>query len=971
MEFEERLGGPRTTETPTTPLSGAGLPLPPSPSDAARDRLRAALEQAAGLLPAQNPLERFVHHNPLHALEDRPFEEAVTHASRLYQTEPFLTEDAYREAWSRGRIQPADLDEALARRVPDTPVALGLTLRALTRATLLRPVTPMGGEPLAWTLSETDALVHPRADLPDALKAALLSEGPLRRLWAACEAWRPVLPHCPPPRSRPVRVRDALLALGVDLDARVHPVLIRWCAAFLDQGVAHWPMQTRERGFFRAFLEHFAAPVIGRPWEPELRALVRQALDEGWDAEEMALRCMEALGHPRETWSEVVLRKLLALRGFAGMFQRLAERPDLAPGVRLPVTLVEFLAVRLTLDRAVARHATAQLPGDTVRERLTGVHLEPDAPEVDPAWTLFQLAQVTGLGPSALEQAEAADVVALIEGWHGIDPWERRAIWHEAYERRHRVEILGAVAAHLRNPPQTEPPRVQAVFCIDDREESLRRHLEEVAPWVETFGAPGNFGISMYYDGPDRGLPVPLGPAGAEPRHLVVEARPRSRSSQLRGWIAHQLHTGSQTLVRGAAVALAGLWASGPLALRVLAPRMNRHRRALPAYEPVVDRVDDLPDANGRLRGFTLDEQVAIVRDTLTAMGLVRNFTPLVLCVAHRSDSLNNPHEAGYDCGACGGGEGGPNARVFARMANDPRVRQALAEQGIEIPDGTWFLAASHDTCSEDVELFDAHRVPEVHRRLLSETRAALDRARALNAHERVRKFENVPLDISPAAALRHVQARAADLAQPRPEYGHCTNAVCLVGRRALSRGLFLDRRAFLVSYDASTDPDGSVLARVLGAAVPVGAGINLEYWFSTVDPEGWGCGTKLPHNISGLIGVMDGHASDLRPGLPIQTIELHEPVRLLCVVEASPATVEHVARTVPAVGRLVRNGWVQLATLDPTTGALHVWQDGAFHPWKPEGDALPAVRRSAEWYAGHRDLLPPCAIHGDAPWEH
>ena len=70
---------------------------------------------------------------------------------------------------------------------------------------------------------------------------------------------------------------------------------------------------------------------------------------------------------------------------------------------------------------------------------------------------------------------------------------------------------------------------------------------------------------------------------------------------------------------------------------------------------------------------------------------------------------------------------------------------------------------------------------------------------------------------------------------------------------------------------------------------MPVCAGISLEYYFSYVDNEGYGCGTKLPHNITGLIGVMNGHASDLRTGLPLQMVEVHEPVRILFVIETTP----------------------------------------------------------------------------------
>src|SRR5690606_14867778 len=118
----------------------------------------------------------------------------------------------------------------------------------------------------------------------------------------------------------------------------------------------------------------------------------------------------------------------------------------------------------------------------------------------------------------------------------------------------------------------------------------------------------------------------------------------------------------------------------------------------------------------------------------------------------------------------------------------------------------------------------------------------------------------DLPIGRAPA----HVAGRAVDLGQPRPEYGHATNAVCIVGRRSRTRGLFLDRRAFLVSYDPGGDPTGELLADLLAAVGPVCAGINLEYYFSRIDPAGYGCGTKLPHNIAGLLGVMDGHASDL-----------------------------------------------------------------------------------------------------------
>jgi uncharacterized protein YbcC (UPF0753/DUF2309 family) len=184
-----------------------------------------------------------------------------------------------------------------------------------------------------------------------------------------------------------------------------------------------------------------------------------------------------------------------------------------------------------------------------------------------------------------------------------------------------------------------------------------------------------------------------------------------------------------------------------------------------------------------------------------------------------------------------------------------------------------------------------------------------------------------------------------------------------VIGRRWRTRGLFLDRRAFLVSYDPTIDATGSILARTLAAVGPVGAGINLEYFFSTVDRLGYGAGTKLPHNLTGLIGVMDGHASDLRTGLPWQMVEIHEPVRLLIVIDATPTAILAAAEQVPVVKNFVVNGWVQLASWDPDTGAIALFEDGGFKPYAPELLQLPAVERSVDWYGGHRGHLPPARV--------
>ena len=193
-----------------------------------------------------------------------------------------------------------------------------------------------------------------------------------------------------------------------------------------------------------------------------------------------------------------------------------------------------------------------------------------------------------------------------------------------------------------------------------------------------------------------------------------------------------------------------------------------------------------------------------------------------------------------------------------------------------------------------------------------------------------------------------------------RPEWGHATNAICIVGRRERTRGLFLDRRAFLTSYDPTQDDaESTILTRILQAVFPVCAGINLEYYFSYVDNTGWGSGTKLPHNVASLLGVMDGAASDLRTGLPWQMVEIHEPVRLALHHrdDARGDAPDHGAER--GIGKLCRNGWVRLArarSRRPSGSASS--RRASSGPTSPRPRSCPGRRSSVEWYRGWRDHL-------------
>jgi uncharacterized protein YbcC (UPF0753/DUF2309 family) len=786
-----------------------------------------------------------------------------------------------------------------------------------------------------------------------------------------------------------VRHRDLILAVHpeTDSDALVHPLLIRLCAAFLDQGVAGWPMPHRERGLLAA-----VAAVYGdrigptAAWSRGLPAALRALA--GQDALHVAAAEIDRLGVPHDRQEELILHSLVPLRGWAGMIHQLELRPDRYPVTRLPARLEDFLALRLLLDRLAVEWLAPRLghAGDPAGlwVELCDRHPARRGPgSLARALLLCQVAGLVGLQAADIRSLEENDVLQLEGAIAAFDGTVRRRLFHLAYERRHRHEVLDGLAVHetVAQPPRGPRPHLQVITCMDDRCESLRRHLEEQGPGVETFGTAGFFAVPMYFRGIDDWHATPLCPIVIRPQHTVVEEpvegaeahhRLRQRIRRGVGRVRGGLASGSRTLLRGGLVAaVAGPLAAVPLVARVVFPRFtSRLQRRADALSRrrvttrlLIERhsLPLLPD--GTQAGFDVAEMAGIVQRVLDDIGLRTRFARLVAVIGHGSTSLNNPHESAYDCGACGGGRGGPNARVFALMANDPRVRRHLAAGGLVIPDDTLFVGGMQDTCSDACEFFDTERLPAGHQPDLARLRAGIDAARTLDAHERCRRFGSAAAAIAPADALRHVEARAGDLAQVRPEYGHATNAVCLVGRRWRSRGLFLDRRAFLVSYDPDGDADGAILARTLAAVGPVGSGINLAYLFSRVDPRRYGCGTKLPHNLTGLIGVMDGHASDLRTGLPWQTVEIHEPVRLLLVIDAPVERILAAAASVPVVRQLVENRWVSVAAWHPTGDGLSWLDGGRFVPHVPQCRTLPRVTRSVDWYAGHRGNLPPAVI--------
>jgi len=968
--------------------------------------LLGTIDRLAHLLPAQGPISIFIHHNTLHAFEHLAFEEAVEHAATRLEREPYLAESRYRDKLASGRIRPSDVEALLVEQLGASAAenVLGVGSRLdLWRAVVLHGIPAAAGHELSWILEETEVLARFRADLPASARSAATAVGEwtdradderqaVRRLWNACvEAIRRADPLPIPAPETPVRHRDWLRVVhDIDTDAWIHPPLIRFLAGYLDQGLAHWSMPGRDLGIHGCFLEIYRSSLAahcGR-WARTLPGLAADDHTAQRSAADSIAHSLAQLGVADDECEDYLSAELLALRGWAGIVRQIEERPDRVPARDLTVTLRGYLAVRLLFERAALDEAARQLsfggPVSVLRDCLRSQLPLPLTPTtIERAWPLFHVAQLCGLDPSIVEQWTPRHVGELESELRRLDSMRCRRVLHQAFERAIRYRLYDAVVHHRPQSPSAAPA-FQAIFCIDEREESFRRHLEEVEPACETLSTAGFFNVAMYHQGVTDAHPRPLCPVVIRPEHYVAEIeaggdRLMQHTRQLHrraaGFLGYNVHLGSRLPMRGAVLMTVFGWLTlVPLVLRVIFPWLSSRWRRI-QQTPFsarrtrlqVDRTDGAPPI-GRYSGFTLREMADIVRRVIEELGVQDRLSPLVLIIGHGSVSLNNPHESAHDCGACGGGRGGPNARAFAHMANDPRVRQLLATEGLSIDAATWFVGGQRNTCNNEVTWFDEDRVPEAVRPLFERAVSALETTRRREAHERCRRFDGVPGWYPAAAALAHVQGRADDLAQPRPEYGHATNAFCIVGRRTRTRGLFLDRRAFLVSYDPSRDDDGAILARIMAAVVPVVAGISLEYYFGYVDPTGYGCGTKLPHNVTSLLGVMDGAQSDLRTGLPWQMVEIHEPTRLAIVVEGPRDRLQRVVAANPAFERLVRNRWIWLACLDAESDTLYELRASGFVEHTAEHALAVVAGESAAWYQGKRGFLPPVAIVRAAP---
>jgi uncharacterized protein YbcC (UPF0753/DUF2309 family) len=677
----------------------------------------------------------------------------------------------------------------------------------------------------------------------------------------------------------------------IDLDNLVHPLLFRILCSYLDQGVSLWKFPSEDSSFIEALIDLEKSSYASFFKSKRARNLL---LNGNVEIEEL----LKIVVGDKAFFEQYIFDQQFAHQGWSGIVAAIENAPHTLLDSR-PVSLKELIYLELILEiDALDSSLGKNWEPLSLKNKLQPINLFDPVP-------ISELNQVLKL-------------------------------WQDAFE----WSYYDAVLAGLNQSNKTkndDQKNFQAIFCIDERECSLRRHVEQTDKNCETFGTPGFFGVEFYFKPMNAKFNEKLCPAPVTPKYLIKEEVKNFERE-------HELLYNEQTnsIVYGTfATLVLGFVAGIKLASNIFRPKMspaisNAFLHMHHGSHLTIENVDPNQIEDELQVGFSIQEMATRVEGQLRSIGLVKNFAPLIYFIAHGSSSANNPHHSAHDCGACSGRPGSVNARVIAFMANHKKVRAILAERGIVIPDSTQFVGGMHDTASDLIAFFDEDSLSDSNKQRNNEFKLSFEKALNLNSKERTRRFASIDINLNLEEARNEIHKRSVSMFEPRPELGHGTNSLCVIGSRSLTKNVFLDRRSFLNSYDYNSDPNGDILVGVMRPIGIVCGGINLEYYFSRVDNFKLGAGTKLPHNVMGLIGVANSCDGDLRPGLPVQMIEVHDPVRLLIIVEHRPDVVLKVIQTTPQMYEWYINEWVHLVVLNPDDNKFYNFYNGEFTLYNP-----------------------------------
>jgi len=643
-------------------------------------------------------------------------------------------------------------------------------------------------------------------------------------------------------------------------------IMSKWLSSFLDEGLAEWEMPFKSEGFYTAW--RLLAIYDSELGDTSLKEIPKTSSE--------ALQQLVGNKDPKEIVS-IFTQHLAALPGWTGYIKHRKESSS-DWQLAYPICLKDYLAARLW---------TAQKLDLPLLEEREKINLDTKLPDLKYIW---------------------------LKAWE--QSWQQKMI-----------TTLSHPSSANKSDTDNELPDAQLVFCIDTRSELIRRHVEDKGNY-ETFGYAGFFGIAMDYVSLKDGISRKACPPIVSSAYTVSECTQIGKNKK---FLAHERKIENSKFIEYflkrmknmlpsafGYVEGSGLFYGLSLVGRTLLPRQLY--KVIEKMESEIESMSQPNISKNTQDNFNsteiaLEEKVAIVKAAFTLMGW-EHYAPLVLFVGHGSHSANNPFGSSLECGACAASPGRHNARMLAQLANLPEVRSALAEwHNIIIPDETIFVGAEHNTTTDAIILFDSE-IPESHRELVQSCKMDLIKAQRTATQDR--------LD-SKANSVAIAQKKASNWGETRPEWGLAKNAGFIIGPRNLTKGINLESRCFLHSYNWELDVEGKALEGIMQGPMVVTQWINNHYYFSTVDNDIYGGGSKITHNVTGKFGVVQGNGGDLKMGLPLQSLYssdknmYHQPLRLSVIVQAPVQRVSEILLRNENLRMLLDNEWIYLMVMDPT----------------------------------------------------
>ena len=690
--------------------------------------------------------------------------------------------------------------------------------------------------------------------------------------------------------------------LGSQWSSHIVNDISRHFGAHFDQGQAFWPSPWKELPLYEAW--HAAAQIGWRMDMLGLKDFREFVAGLPVSAREAIPQLLASIDIPQSCWRSFLLCELFSISGWASYVKYRVREAEF--NAERNEDLIGLIAIRLAYD--VALKAVPGIPQQ--------LPLYPAMSEFDE-------------DPS-FPSPPGRDVLA-------------RYLLQVAAEKSYEKGLCEKILTGSESVDSTKRKILQMAFCIDVRSEVMRRHLESISDEVETFGFAGFFGLALEY--------VPFGastgsaqcPVLLKPGFRIKESL-RTANDQVSSKACHHRKTIREwrNVWKSFQTSAASCFSFvESLGLTYFVKLLSNSFGLTPPVataendgisKDLLDHLGPEIQCHGNA-GISSASQIDLAEGMLRNLGLTKDFARIVALCGHSSDVVNNPYKAGLDCGACGGHSGEPNARVAAALLNSMPVRTGFAERGIRIPADTWFVAAVHHTTTDEIRFCDPLTMPATHDADFAKANGWI-----VQAGQRCRIERTARLWGSDAQDLLR---RSRDWSEVRPEWGLAGNAAFIVAPRSRTRGLDLDGRTFLHSYDYRHDRDFKTLELIMTAPMIVTNWINLQYYASTVDNRAFGSGNKVIHNVVGQFGIFEGNGGDLMTGLPWQSVHdgerfQHEPLRLLVILEAPRSAVERIIRKHSMVENLVTNGWLSLVTLD--AGHFCRWTSDAETPWKPIG---------------------------------